>query len=55
MLVWQLYQVPKPFKSERAQKTLELCYRYGVMDQEYMTLKSPQSLKKKKLLLGART
>jgi len=41
-----------PFKPERAQKTLELCHRYGVLDQPYMTLKSPLSLEQKKLLLA---
>ena len=41
-----------PFKPERAQKALELCRRYGVLDQQHMTLKSPPSLEHEKLLLA---
>ena len=41
-----------PFKPERAQKTLELCYRYGVLDREHMTVKKPPALKHEKLLLA---
>ena len=41
-----------PFKPERAQKTLELCRRYGVLDQKDMTLKSPPSLEPEKLVLA---
>jgi acetoin utilization protein AcuC len=41
-----------PFKPERAQKTMELCRRYGVLDQPYMTVKSPPSLAHEKLLLA---
>lgn len=41
-----------PFKPERAQKTLELCHRYGVLDREYMALKKPPSLTQEKLLLA---
>jgi len=41
-----------PFKPERAQKALELCRRYGVMDQQHMILKGPPPLEREKLLLG---
>ena len=41
-----------PFKPERAQKTLELCYRYGVLNEDYMTLKKPPALSYEKLLLA---
>ncbi len=41
-----------PFKPERAQKTVDLCRRYGVLNLQHMTLKSPPSLKQEKLLLA---
>ena len=41
-----------PFKPERAHKALELCRRYGVLDQQHMTLKSPSALEHEKLLLA---
>jgi len=41
-----------PFKPERAQKAFELCHRYGVMDLQHMTVKSPPSLAHEKLLLA---
>jgi acetoin utilization protein AcuC len=41
-----------PFKPERAQKALELCRRYGVLDLPHMSLKSPPSLKHETLLLA---
>jgi len=41
-----------PFKPERAQKALELCRRYGVLDLQHMDLKSPPSLEHDKLLLA---
>ncbi len=41
-----------PFKPERAQKTLELCRRYGVLDQKDMILKSPPLLEPEKLLVA---
>jgi len=40
------------FKPERAQKTLELCRRYGLAELEQMTIKNPIPLQKEKLLLG---
>jgi acetoin utilization protein AcuC len=41
-----------PFKPERAQKALELCRRYGALDQPHMILKKPPSLEHEKLLLA---
>jgi len=41
-----------PFKPERAQKALELCRRYGVLDLQHVTLKSPPPLEQEKLLLA---
>ena len=41
-----------PFKPERAQKALELCRRYGVLDLQHMDLKSPPPLEHEKLLLA---
>jgi acetoin utilization protein AcuC len=41
-----------PFKPERAQKALELCRRYGILDQPHMALKKPPSLEHEKLLLA---
>ena len=41
-----------PFKPERAQKTLELCNRYGVLNQPHMSVKEPPSLGERLLLLG---
>ena len=41
-----------PFKPERALKTLELSRRYGVLDLQHMTLKSPTSVEYEKLLLA---
>ena len=41
-----------PFKPERAQKALELCRRYGVLDLPHMALKSPPSIEYDKLLLA---
>ena len=41
-----------PFKPERAQKVLELCNRYGVLNQQSMTIKTPPSLKRETLLLA---
>ena len=41
-----------PFKPERAQKTVDLCRRYGVLDLQHMTLKIPPSLEQEKLLLA---
>jgi acetoin utilization protein AcuC len=40
------------FKPERAQKTLELCRRYGLVDLEQMAIKDPAALPKEQLLLG---
>ena len=41
-----------PFKPERAQKTLELCRRYGALDLQHISLKNPSPLKKEKILLA---
>jgi acetoin utilization protein AcuC len=41
-----------PFKPERAQKTYELCNRYGVLNHPHISLKSPPVLDREKLLLG---
>ena len=41
-----------PFKPERAQKTRELCRRYGVLDLEHITLKDPPPLDPERLLLA---
>jgi len=41
-----------PFKPERAQKTLELCRRYGVLDLQHMTLKAPPPLEHEELVLA---
>jgi len=41
-----------PFKPERAQKALELCRRYGVLDQPHMILRDPPPLEYEKLVLA---
>lgn len=41
-----------PFKPERAQKTYELCNRYGVLNGPGIRLKSPPKLGREKLLLA---
>ena len=41
-----------PFKPERAQKAYELCNRYGVLNHPHITVKSPPTLKREKLLFA---
>jgi len=41
-----------PFKPERAQKTVDLCRRYGVLDLQHAALRIPPSLDQEKLLLA---
>lgn len=51
-LAWYDFGPDHPFKPERAQKTLELCRRYGAFDLTRMALKTPPSLDHDTLLLG---
>jgi len=51
-LAWYDFGPDHPFKPERAQKTLELCRRYGAFDLPGMALKTPPSLDHDTLLLG---
>ena len=41
-----------PFKPERAEKTLDLCRRYGVFDLPHMAVKNPPPLEYEELLLA---
>ncbi len=49
---WYDFGSDHPFKPERAQKTFELCNRYGVLNHPWMEVKAPSVLPESRLLLA---
>jgi acetoin utilization protein AcuC len=50
-MAWFDFGPDHPFKPERANKTYELCTRYGVMNQPWMRILEPEPIAKRLLML----
>jgi acetoin utilization protein AcuC len=50
-MAWFDFGPEHPFKPERANKTYELCTRYGVMNQPWMRILEPEPIAKRLLML----